>query len=237
MDNDSIFFQKRTIDPIRFIPQDEFEWMAEIQSVEKAGPDDESLHIAGYANTRNLDRVGDIVEPTAFDGNIYAWKRNGVILFNHNHSMPIGRPVEVKRDDEGLWIKAYISGADDVRSIRQKIYEKILRSLSIGFRILKDKWEELDTGERIRRITKLELFEVSIVPVPANRESVFDVVKCMQMVPTWKLAETLPESIDDSEMFANSLKVVEQINAELESEILGGSISRLEALNKKLRRG
>jgi hypothetical protein len=45
-----------------------------------------------------------------------------------------------------------------------------MRAVSIGFRTL-DSREEVQNGKRIRIITRLELFEISCVPVPANPQA------------------------------------------------------------------
>jgi HK97 family phage prohead protease len=130
---------------------------------------DNSLYIEGYANMATMDRDEEIIPAQAWD--LKSFNKAGVILFNHDQNKPIGKPVKVEVKNDGLYIKARISSSDDpeIAKIRDLIEDGVLNCFSVGFRA-KDH-NRLSGGAL--EITKAELFEVSVVSVPANADSVF----------------------------------------------------------------
>jgi len=130
---------------------------------------DDSMYIEGYANMATLDRVREIIGPKAWK--LESFNKAGVILFNHDQHKPIGKPVKVEVRSDGLYIKARISGSNDpeITKIRDLIEEGILNQFSVGFKTRDSK--RLNDGSV--EITDAELFEVSVVSVPANADSLF----------------------------------------------------------------
>ncbi len=152
---------------------------AEIKAVKDG--DSDTRTIEGYASTKNLDRMGDIIEPSAFKSSLKQWVENGNLLLNHDFSLPIGVPTGAKIDSNGLQIKAELaSGVGYVDEAWALIQQNVYRAFSVGFKV--NKSEPIDSKEEARglRITDLELFEVSVVSIPANRESLFSVTKGLQ---------------------------------------------------------
>lgn len=149
-------------------------------SVEKAiTPSDdmpqqgEPVYITGYANTVTKDRYGDVIPSYAWnEASLANYKKNPIILAYHDHEEPIGVATELMPDATGLKITAKISSAAE--EVYQLIKEGILRCFSVGF-IVKD--AEYDQLTDIFVIKELELLEVSVVSVPANQDSVFDLAK------------------------------------------------------------
>lgn len=130
---------------------------------------DDSMYIEGYANMATLDRVKEIINPKAWK--LDSFNKAGVILFNHDQHKPIGKPVKIEVRNDGLYIKARISGSNDpeITKIRDLIEEGILNQFSVGFKTKDSK--RLNDGST--EITDAELFEVSVVSVPANADSLF----------------------------------------------------------------
>lgn len=59
---------------------------------QKSIADTESgITIRGLASTRNIDRYGDSVEPTAFAKSIETFMKNPIMLLQHNQNKPIGK--------------------------------------------------------------------------------------------------------------------------------------------------
>lgn len=138
-----------------------------------AGSDDGSVVITGYANTVSKDRYGDVIPAYAWNELALAnYRKNPIILGFHDHSAPIGVATELMPDSMGLKITAKISTA--AKEVYQLIKEGVLRCFSVGF-IVKD--AEYDQVTDIFVIKELELLEVSVVSVPANQDSVFDLAK------------------------------------------------------------
>lgn len=161
--------------------------------------------IQGYASTPTLDRHRDVVEPEAFRETIIKnYRKNPIILFQHDHDRPIGKATSMSIDDKGLFIEAVI--VDD--QIGPKVKAGILKTLSIGYTVLDAKYTDEDGNElspdvqsqreRIlfdptvkRVITKLELYENSVVSVPANPDALFDVRKSLKTFFDDKMYENI----------------------------------------------
>ena len=135
--------------------------------------EDGSVNIKGYASTNDQDRAGDIVEPKAWSkGGIGNYENNPIILFNHDYHNPIGKTTELGVDDRGLKINGKISKS--AGKIRDLIKEGVLGAFSVGFRVKDADYIEETDGYRIK---DAELFEISVVSVPANQAATFSVAK------------------------------------------------------------
>jgi HK97 family phage prohead protease/HK97 family phage major capsid protein len=139
----------------------------------KADSENEVVAISGYASTSDKDRVNDVILPEAWQNGIDDFKSNPIILAFHDHSKPIGRADSVDIDNRGLRISARIkkSAAGQIFNL---IKDEILSTFSVGFRV-KDADYDADTD--IFVIKEAELFEVSVVAVPANAKATFSVSK------------------------------------------------------------
>jgi hypothetical protein len=153
------------------------EFHVEVKSIE--GDDD--LRVRGYASTNDVDRYEDIVEPSAFKSTMDYYMKNGIVLLDHDPSQRIGLPVDYEITDKGLVFEAKIMRGFhplDVRErARTEMQQGILKAFSIGFRILSDEAVPRGNKSGRRRIKELELFEISAVGIPANRSTMFSVVK------------------------------------------------------------
>lgn len=134
---------------------------------------DEPVIITGYANTVSKDRYNDVIPSYAWnEAALENYKKNPIILAFHEHDKPIGVATELVADEKGLKITAKISKA--AQEVYQLIKDGVLRSFSVGF-LLKD--ADYDQVSDIFVIKALELLEVSVVSVPANQDSIFDLAK------------------------------------------------------------
>lgn len=117
------------------------------------------------ASSEIEDRQGEIVKQAGW--NLKNFKDNPVLLYMHDHTKPIGKATRIWVDKSGtkplLKFKGFISDAtDELKGYKKLVEDGILNSFSVGFRPL-----EMDGNE----ITKSELFEISLVSVPANPEA------------------------------------------------------------------
>ena len=135
--------------------------------------DDGSVNIKGYASTIDQDRAGDIIESNAWaKGGIGNYENNPIILFNHDYHNPIGKATQLEVNDNGLQIKGKISKS--AGKIRDLVKEGVLGAFSVGFRVKDADYLEETDGYRIK---DAELFEISVVSVPANQAATFSVAK------------------------------------------------------------
>lgn len=152
------------------------------------------VNIEGWANKAVVDRGGDIINKEAW--NLDNFHKNAMILYNHDRDKPIGKAIKVEPRDEGLYIKARISGSSDpeITKIRDLIREGILNTFSVGFDC---KREEKSEGG-VNEIKEAELFEVSVVTLPMNQDSTFTVSKKLEDVKT--MALDYAKKMEDEEM-------------------------------------
>lgn len=134
---------------------------------------DEELIIEGSASTDNIDRMGDIIEGSAWNSKaLRAYKQNPIILAFHNHEKPVGTALSVESTGKGLKLRAKISkGAPEVWHL---IKDGVLKAFSVGFMV---KEADYDKEKDIFYIKQVELLEVSVVSVPANPYTTFNVSK------------------------------------------------------------
>ena len=141
----------------------------------------DSITIEGYASTNDVDRHGDIVPAGVWEKGVENYLKNPVILAYHDHSEPIGRMVEHRVDDKGLWIKARISAAaGDVFNL---VKDGVLTAFSIGFRIAD---AEYNSALELFVVKELELHEISVVSVPANQNTLFSLSKAFDTAEEFK---------------------------------------------------
>jgi HK97 family phage prohead protease/HK97 family phage major capsid protein len=149
-------------------------------SVKAADSADQSIYIEGYASTVDVDRHGDVVPTSVWEKGMQNYLKNPVILAYHDHNNPIGRMTEHKTDGTGLWIKARISTA---AKQFQLIKDGVLTAFSIGFRVLD---AEYNSAAEVFLIKDLELVEISVVSVPANQNTLFDLSKAFDNAEEYK---------------------------------------------------
>jgi len=155
------------------------------------------------ASTDTEDRQGERVMVEGWQ--LKNFKENPILLFMHDHTKPIGKATRVWIDKASgkskLMFKGMISTATDVgRAAKQLMEEGILNSFSVGFRPL-----EMDGN----MITKSELYEISLVSVPANPDA--------RLVATKSLEDAgfAPETIDELVGVVDKDAQIEELKLEL----------------------
>lgn len=128
--------------------------------------------IRGLANANTLDRSKEIVDPKAFKSSLDTYMSNPIVFYNHDWNDAIGKVVSSKISKKGLEVEIEIGkGYPAADNAWAQIEQGILKAFSIGFRPLR---VEYDEDNDILTIKDMELFEVSVVTIPMNRESLFE---------------------------------------------------------------
>jgi len=180
------------------------------KALPKTDDEDESVVIEGYASTNDKDRHGDVVPSSVWEKGIQDYLKNPIILAYHNHTMPVGKMVEHKVDDKGLWIKANIS--DAAGDVYKLVKKGILSAFSIGFRI---KDAEYNTAAEVFIVKELELHEISVVSVPANQNTLFNLSKAFESAEEFKSFKMQFASSSDS---AKGLEASGTANSDINEE-------------------
>ena len=128
-------------------------------------------YIEGVANKAIVDRGNDLIDPKAWD--LKNYQKNPVILYNHDRDKIIGRAVECKPQEDGLYIRCRISKSRDamVSYVRDMIEEGMINAFSVGF----SSKDAETTKDGVNTIKAAELYEVSVVSIPMNQDSLFEV--------------------------------------------------------------
>lgn len=124
----------------------------------------------GYAAVfNNVDRAYDRLVKGAFDETLKEKKPNQIkMLYQHNHTKPIGVFTEFKVDSKGLKVKGRINVNTPLgQEVHSNMKEGVLDSMSIGYRAQDFEYKEYK-GALIRELKKVDLWEVSVVTFPAN---------------------------------------------------------------------
>lgn len=139
----------------------------------------------GRASTfGTVDSYGDTIDPGAYKDTIPQFLTRGFIGWGHDWADPIGIVTKAEERDDGLWITGQFHSDPDAQRWRIRARERVesnkFMGLSIGYEAEEYEMRELEApvrnrwGEwtdKVRALTKIKLYEVSLVTVPAEENS------------------------------------------------------------------
>lgn len=187
----------------------------------------EAVEIEWYASTKDKDRVGDIVVPEAFKSALEWYMMNPIVLLQHKADKPIWVVEEANIDDNWLYIKAKITENTDW--VMNQIKNGVLRAFSIWYRVKDydtDARELADWSFDFTNIIKdLELFEISVVSIPANPfalsksiESLLEVKDIEEAVEDEVQEEAEEKSEEAEQEESEAVEEKEEVDEELSDE-------------------
>lgn len=140
----------------------------------KAVEDDQRV-ITGIATTPAVDRMGDIVEPLGVK-----FTNPLALLHQHNSDEPVGTVRFDKPTKDGVTFTARLPLIADPGPLKDRVdtawgevKNGLVRAVSIGFRPLE--YSLMENGGV--RYTEIEVFELSLVSIPAQAEAVINTIK------------------------------------------------------------
>lgn len=137
----------------------------------------------GYAATfdREPDAYGDVIAKGAFADTIAAWNERAAqgvyipLLWGHNVDDPkynIGRITKAEEDERGLRVEGeFDASSEKAQYVRKLVKEGRVFQMSFAYEILDAGDVELEGGTKANELRKLDLFECSIVQIPANQHA------------------------------------------------------------------
>ncbi len=132
---------------------------------------EEERLIEGWATTPKVDRMGDIVEPLGITA-----ASTIPLLLHHDSRLPVGTVALGKPTKKGVPFTARLPKIAEAGILQDRVNEawqmvkyRLIAATSIGFRVLDDAVERIDTG---LRFLKTEILELSLVAIPAQQEAV-----------------------------------------------------------------
>lgn len=163
--------------------------------------DDEKREISGIATTPEPDRVGDIVEPLGVK-----FINPLPLLWQHRHDSPVGTVKFNKPTKNGITFTAKVARIAEAGPLKdlvdmawQAVKAELVRGVSIGFRPIE--YSYLDSGGV--RFTESEVYELSLVTIPANAAATIQTIKALDFrrrdsgpVRLIRSAKTAPKNLN-----------------------------------------
>ena len=150
------------------------------KAVGKTAEGENFVIIRGMANAYTnengqvvVDRDDEIILPDAYE--LDNFLKNPIALYQHNWDTPIGKVTQVNVTDKGLEVEVQV-----FESMHKEAYvgisNGVLKAFSIGFMYKEGRWQDPMSETNYTWVwTKVELYEVSIVSIPANQDSIFTI--------------------------------------------------------------
>ncbi|WP_311353791.1 HK97 family phage prohead protease [Corynebacterium pyruviciproducens] len=134
--------------------------------------------ITAYASVfGNVDSYGDVILPGAFTRTLKEWEASGrqiPLLYGHDTTDPfkaIGGVTSATEDDIGLKITATLDLDNPVAAqVYRLVKAQRLAEMSFAFNYVTTA-VGARAGQEVTEVLDVDLFEVSIVPIGANRQS------------------------------------------------------------------
>jgi HK97 family phage prohead protease len=221
--------------------------------------DEDSYIIEGYASIfGNIDRAGDIVLPGAFTNSLPAFLEDGVICYQHETNLTIGKPLDAKEDDHGLWFKAQlIKEIEAARDCFALMKAGVIKKFSFGYDIVASEWLYTDNLETYlgadyrsttsmaditkaldwgRALKTLDLYEISPVSIPCNPKADLTSVKS-GLRAGLRFDEFADATLAVAQEFAKDAKEIRAIRSKEGRTLSESSRTRLKTVRDALGEG
>lgn len=146
--------------------------------------EEQNTSIEGYAAVFNSKtRIGsyfdEVIEPGAFSRSL---SENGDIraLFNHDWNNVLGRTKSgtliLKEDEKGLNFNVELPNTSVARDLSESMARGDINQCSFGFFVTDEEWD-YSVEPALRTIKEVELFEISVVSIPAYEDTEASLVR------------------------------------------------------------
>ncbi len=144
----------------------------------------------GYASVfNNIDSQRDRVHAGAFKASIRERDKPVQLLWQHQWEKPIGVITALFEDARGLYMKGkLLLEVAQAREAYALLKAGVVRGLSIGYSVKRSR-RNPDSG--IRELLDLNLWEISLVTMPANEAAQVTVVKSLATDEMRQLAKAI----------------------------------------------
>jgi len=175
-------------------------------------------------SSENIDRDGDVLIASGCD--FTTFNTNPVCMFNHSYTIPmVGKVLATQVNQNSIYAKIKLADTNLAKDLWSLVKGGFLRTCSVGY-IVKEslvkgtrafnKYCEdrgIDITDNLKRIiTKWELLENSLVPLPANPDALVVAISTKAIHLDDKLIKQLGISIKEIEQIDKVEEVkVEQI--------------------------
>lgn len=188
--------------------------------------------ITSYISKTTVDRGRDIVNPKGLNEKNY--RKNPIVLFNHDYDKPIGKNLWNKKESDGVLAKTQFATtlfADDIMLLNK---EGVLNAWSIGF--IPEKWT-IDEKQEVMTFDEWELLEYSSVSVPMNPDAInnaYGMVKSDLAQNYFKQVLEENEIKKDLASMKDEIEKLKSVNEELKKLLEKDDLSDLEKAEKNI---
>lgn len=143
---------------------------------------DEAGKITGYFSTydRIPDSDGDIIAPGAFTDTVKAREESGhpfPLCWNHDLDQIIGTVDSIEDTEKGPLMTASFFNTQLAQEKREIVKSGCVYQFSFAYGVQEAGPVVLEDSVKANELRKLDLFEISIVPIPANQRAVMTEIK------------------------------------------------------------
>ena len=118
--------------------------------------------------------------PGAFSKTLSENQKRIKVLYQHNQDWPIGKPIRMEENSDGLYVEARISETSMGKDVLTLLRDEVLTELSIGFDPIKFTMvDEGGTMGYVRHISECRLWEFSPVTFGANSKALISSVNSL----------------------------------------------------------
>lgn len=151
------------------------------------GDEGSSNVISGYAavfNSKTIigDWFEEIINPGAFSKAIASGDVRA--LFNHDWGNVLGRTksgtLKLEEDERGLKFEVELPNTTVARDLKESMQRGDINQCSFGFIPTEESWD-YSSEPALRTINEVELFEVSVVSLPAYDETEVAIVRSKEL--------------------------------------------------------
>jgi HK97 family phage prohead protease len=202
----------------------------------KREPDNDGV-FEGYASVFGVvDQGMDVVARGAFSKSL--GKRKVKMLWQHDMGQPIGVWDQIEEDERGLFVRGrLLKEVDKGREAMALLRAGAIDSMSIGYRTI----EAMPEAEgRVRKLTEVDLFEISLVTFPMLPDAKVTAVKSIKTIREFEKA------LRDAGFSQNEAKAIaaegfkglaahrDDVKAEPDTGSLAALISEIGLLQEKI---
>ncbi|MBP1917191.1 HK97 family phage prohead protease [Lederbergia galactosidilyticus] len=166
----------------------------DITNIQTRNKENEPIKINGYAaifNSRTSigDFFDEIISPGAFDRSISAKNADIRALVNHDWDKVIGRTkantMTLREDEKGLNFEIELPNTSYARDLAESMERGDIDQCSFGFFVDegKERWD-YSQEPALRTLEEVELYEVSIVSLPAYEDTEAALVRSKEIDKT-----------------------------------------------------
>lgn len=224
---------------------------------------DEAGKISGFFSTyeKTPDSYGDIIMPGAFTKTIEKRKETGhpfPLCFNHDFDKVIGACNTIEEKEQGPYIEADFLDTQLGQDVRKMVLSGAIYQFSFAYDVLgsREPNEEERKNGVLNVLTEVEVYEVSVVTVPANQnaqvteiksaietavkagrrnsksdeDTIKECIAMLQSLITEPGADDIPEEEE-----ANEEETTPEVNAAAEEPKDEGNLKRASELLEKIK--